>query len=55
MLRFLLTINTAISRTKFVKLSEIPLAEALLEVQRNPEPPEPSAKGWKKMFTFLWD
>jgi len=44
-----------IKKTKFVKLSEIPLTEALLEVQRHPEPPETSSKGWRKYVNFLWD
>lgn len=44
-----------IKKTRFVKLSEIPLKEALDDVERHPETPEPGSKGWRKLFTFLWD
>jgi amino acid transporter len=44
-----------IKRTKFVKLSEIPLKEALDDVYQNPEPLDPGSKGWKKIVGFLWD
>lgn len=42
-------------KTKFVDLSEIPLKEALAEIEQNPEPPESSSQGWRKFVTFLWD
>ncbi|RYO85025.1 hypothetical protein DL766_005666 [Monosporascus sp. MC13-8B] len=44
-----------IKKTEFVKLSEIPLREALGELERNPEPVEPVPKGFYKVFGFLWD
>ena len=42
-------------KTRFVKLSEIPLKEALDDIERNPEPLDPGSKGWKKYVGFLWD
>lgn len=42
-------------RTKFVKLSEIPLREALDDYVDHPEEREPSGKGWRKAVGFLWD
>ena len=44
-----------IKKTSFVKLSEIPLKEALDEIDRHPEPLDPASKGWKKAVGFLWD
>lgn len=44
-----------IKKTKIVPLSEIPLREALADVDRYPEMPEPEAKGWKKALNILWD
>lgn len=44
-----------IKRTSFVKLSEIPLQEALNDVDLNPEPLDPASKGWKRLIGFLWD
>lgn len=49
------TLWKLIKRTKFVKLSEIPLKEALEEIERNPEPIEPRSKGTWKFVGFLWD
>ncbi|KAF9641017.1 putative dicarboxylic amino acid permease protein [Lasiodiplodia theobromae] len=37
-----------IKKTKVVNLEEIPLREALAEVDRFPETPDPPRKGWKK-------
>ncbi len=45
----------AIKKTSFVRLSEIPLREALEEIERNPEPIEKEPKGWLKAVGFLWD
>jgi amino acid transporter len=42
-------------KTKIVKLSEIPLKEALEDYFDHPETPEPSSKGWRKAVGFLWD
>lgn len=42
-------------KTKIVKLEDIPLKEALEEIVRRPELPEPEPKGWIKFFGFLWD
>ncbi|USW59488.1 Putative amino acid permease/ SLC12A domain-containing protein [Septoria linicola] len=42
-------------KTRFVKLEEIPLNEAFEEIERKPEQPEPVAKGWVKLVSFLWD
>ena len=44
-----------IKKTKFVKLSEIPLKEALDDIDRNPEPIDPASKGWMRYVGFLWD
>ena len=44
-----------VKKTRFVKLSEIPLREALDDIDRHPEPLDPSSKGWKKYVGFLWD
>lgn len=44
-----------VKKTRFVKLEDIPLREALEEIERNPEPIEPEPKGWQKTFGFLWD
>lgn len=44
-----------IKGTKFVNLAEIPLREALDEVAKHPEPPEPKTTGWKRVFGILWD
>ena len=44
-----------IKKTKFVKLSEIPLKDALDDVDRNPEPLDPGSKGWMRFVGFLWD
>lgn len=41
--------------TKFVNLAEIPIREALDEVAKHPEEPEPRAKGWRRVISFLWD
>ena len=41
--------------TRFIRLSEIPLREALDEIERNPEPLDPASKGWMKVVGFLWD
>lgn len=49
------TVWKVVKRTRFVNLDEIPLREALDEIERNPEPIEPEAKGWLKTFGFLWD
>ena len=49
------TIWKLVKRTKFVKLSEIPLQEALDDIERNPEPFDPGSKGWMKVIGFLWD
>ena len=42
-------------KTKFTKLSEIPLREALDEVQKHPESPEPERSRYYKFVSFLWD
>lgn len=42
-------------KTKFVKLDEIPLQEALDEIERKPEVIEPKAKGWRAIIGILWD
>lgn len=42
-------------KTKFVKLSEIPLQEALDDYIEHPEPKDPASKGWRKAVGFLWD
>jgi yeast amino acid transporter len=42
-------------RTKFVKLSEIPLREALDDYLEHPEDKDPAKKGWRKYVGFLWD
>ncbi|CZT19761.1 related to general amino acid permease [Ramularia collo-cygni] len=44
-----------LKRTRFVKLEDIPIRAALDEVDRNPEPLEPSARGWRKIVGSLWD
>ncbi|KAF2756585.1 amino acid permease [Pseudovirgaria hyperparasitica] len=44
-----------IKKTKFVNLEDIPLREALSEIDRRPELPEPPKKGWMKIVGFLWD
>lgn len=44
-----------IKKTKVVNLEEIPLREALAEVDRFPETPDPPRKGWKKWVNILWD
>ncbi|KAK7702973.1 hypothetical protein SLS57_011108 [Botryosphaeria dothidea] len=44
-----------IKKTKIVSLTDIPLREALADVDRFPEMPEPEAKGWKKALNILWD
>ncbi len=44
-----------IKKTKIIDLRSIPLAEALIEVQRNPEPPEPSTQGWRRFVSWIWD
>ncbi|KXJ86746.1 amino acid permease/ SLC12A domain-containing protein [Microdochium bolleyi] len=44
-----------IKGTKVVNLADIPLREALEEIERNPEPLEPEKKGWQKVAGFLWD
>ena len=44
-----------LKKTERVKLSEIPLREALEEIERKPEMPEPQATGWKKWIGILWD
>lgn len=44
-----------IKKTKIVSLTDIPLREALADVDRFPEMPEPEAKGWKKVLNILWD
>lgn len=42
-------------KTKFVKLEDVPLKEALEEIERKPEEPEPAKKGWQKVVGILWD
>lgn len=42
-------------RTKIIDLKSIPLAEALIEAQRNPEPPNETSKGWKRWVSWIWD
>ncbi|KAF2161945.1 hypothetical protein M409DRAFT_69456 [Zasmidium cellare ATCC 36951] len=42
-------------KTSFVKLDEIPLKEALEEIERKPEESEPPKKGWAKWIGILWD
>ena len=42
-------------RTKIVALSEIPLQEALDEVDRQPEILGPEKRTWSKVLTMLWD
>ncbi|CAK4034100.1 dicarboxylic amino acid permease [Lecanosticta acicola] len=42
-------------KTKLVKLDDIPLREALEEMERKPELPEPEKTGWEKWVGFLWD
>lgn len=42
-------------KTRFVSLADIPLKEALDEVERKPEEPEPQLTGWLKWISFLWD
>lgn len=44
-----------IKKTKLVRLEDIPLREAFEEIGREPEDPEPVAKGWVKWVAFLWD
>lgn len=44
-----------IKKTRFIKLSEIPLKEALDDIDRNPEPLDPASKGWMKYIGVLWD
>lgn len=41
--------------TTGVRLEDIPLRAALDDIVRNPESPEPKAKGWVKLMSFLWD
>ncbi|KAJ1325137.1 hypothetical protein MN608_09848 [Microdochium nivale] len=41
--------------TKVVDLADIPIREALEEIERNPEPAEPRKKGLAKVAGFLWD
>lgn len=41
--------------TSFVKLEDIPIRAALDEIDRHPEEPEPTAKGWRKWVGCLWD
>ena len=40
--------------TKIILLSEIPLREALDEVERSPEPPEPEFGWGHKVLNILW-
>lgn len=42
-------------KTSFVDLATIPLKEALEEIVRKPEVPEPRVRGWLKVVGFLWD
>ena len=42
-------------KTRFVNLTDIPLREALDEIERKPEEPEPRPKGWLRWVSFLWD
>ncbi|EME78057.1 uncharacterized protein MYCFIDRAFT_205386 [Pseudocercospora fijiensis CIRAD86] len=42
-------------KTRFVNLADIPLNEALDEIERKPEEPEPRPKGWLRWVSFLWD
>ncbi|OMP83881.1 Dicarboxylic amino acid permease [Diplodia seriata] len=44
-----------IKKTKILSLSEIPLREALADVDRFPEMPEPERKGWSRALNILWD
>jgi amino acid transporter len=44
-----------IKGTKMVSLADIPIREALDEVARNPEPPEPKSTGWRRAVNALWD
>jgi amino acid transporter len=44
-----------IKRTKIVSLKDIPLQEALNEIELYPEDPEPENTGWRRFVTFLWD
>lgn len=42
-------------KTEFVDLAQVPIREALEEIERNPEPAEPEKRGWEKVVGFLWD
>lgn len=42
-------------RTRLVRLEDVPLKEALEEIRKKPELPEPEKKGWEKWIGFLWD
>ncbi|EME44004.1 hypothetical protein DOTSEDRAFT_88292 [Dothistroma septosporum NZE10] len=42
-------------KTRFVKLEDIPLQDVLDEIERKPEMPEPTKKGWQKVIGLLWD
>ncbi|KJX92935.1 amino acid permease like protein [Zymoseptoria brevis] len=44
-----------VKKTSIVRLDEIPLKEALDEIARNPEEPEPEKKGWVKVVGCIWD
>lgn len=44
-----------IKKTKFVNLLDIPIKEALEDIERNPEPEEPPKSGLIKYVAFLWD
>ena len=44
-----------VKKTRFVSLADIPLKEAFDEMERKPEPPEPTKETWKKVVGVLWD
>ncbi|KXT15493.1 hypothetical protein AC579_3398 [Pseudocercospora musae] len=42
-------------KTRIANLADIPLREALDEIERKPEEPESSPRGWLRWVSFLWD
>jgi len=44
-----------VKRTKIVNLADVPIRQALDEIARHPEPPEPKQTGWRRIIGILWD
>lgn len=49
------TIWKLVKRTKFVHLDEVPLEAILLDIERNPEQPDPRPKGVLRLVSWMWD